>query len=89
MSNTRRLSGRNIAALAADGFEKVELVVPLRALQLAGANVDIVSLRRGRIRGVNLHMPASRVGVDKLVTEADPDAYDDCCFPAASSILIS
>lgn len=51
MSNTRRLSGRNIAALAADGFEKVELVVPLRALQLAGANVDIVSLRRGRIRG--------------------------------------
>ncbi|WP_428373236.1 type 1 glutamine amidotransferase domain-containing protein [Mycolicibacterium sp.] len=81
MSNTRRLSGRNIAALAADGFEKVELVVPLRALQLAGANVDIVSLRRGRIRGVNLHMPASRVGVDKLVTEADPDAYDGLLLP--------
>ncbi|MCW2729677.1 MAG: intracellular protease, PfpI family, partial [Mycobacterium sp.] len=67
--------------LAADGFEKVELVVPLRALQVAGAKVDIVSLRKGRIRGVNLHMPASRVGVDKVVTEADPDAYDGLLLP--------
>ncbi|WP_301146526.1 type 1 glutamine amidotransferase domain-containing protein [Mycobacterium simiae] len=81
MSQGRRLSGRNIAALAADGFEKVELVFPLRALQLAGAKVDIVSLRRGRIRGVNLHMPASRIGVDKVVTEADPDAYDGLLLP--------
>lgn len=81
MSQARRLSGRKIAALAADGFEKVELVIPLRALQLAGAKVDVVSLRRGRIRGVNLHMPASRVGVDKVVTEADPGAYDGLLLP--------
>jgi protease I len=81
MPNKRRLAGRKIAVLAADGFEKVELVVPLRALQLAGAKVDIVSLRMGRIRGVNLHMPATRVGVDKLVTEADPDSYDGLLLP--------
>ena len=81
MSHTRRLKGRNIAVLATDGFEKVELVVPVRALQLAGAKVDIVSLRKGRIRGVNLHMPATRVGVDKLITEADPDAYHGLLIP--------
>jgi protease I len=81
MAKTRRLAGRKIAVLAADGFEKVELVVPLRALQLAGAKVDIVSLRKGRIRGVNLHMPATRVGVDKLVSEADPDSYDGLLMP--------
>lgn len=81
MANIRRLSGRKIAVLAADGFEKVELVVPLRALQLAGAKVDIVSLRKGRIRGVNLHMPATRVHVDKVVTEADPDSYDGLLLP--------
>ncbi|OBL01436.1 glutamine amidotransferase [Mycobacterium sp. 1245499.0] len=81
MSQARRLSGRKIAVLAADGFEKVELVIPLRALQLAGAKVDVVSLRPGRIRGVNLHMPASRVGVDKVVTEADPGAYDGLLLP--------
>ena len=81
MSQARRLSGRKSAALAADGLEKVELIVPLRALQLAGAKVDVVSLRRGRIRGVNLHMPASRVGVDKVVTDTEPAAYDGLLLP--------
>src|SRR3954469_4702176 len=77
----RRLKGRRIAALAADGFEKVELVVPLRALKTAGATVDVVSLRRGRIRGVNLHMPASRVHVDKTIDEAEPADYDGLLLP--------
>src|SRR3954454_16204121 len=81
MPNKRRLAGRRIAVLAADGFEKVELTVPMRALQLAGAKVDIISLRHGRIRGVNLHEPASRVGVDKTVEEANPDAYDALLLP--------
>jgi protease I len=81
MSHSRRLSGRKIAVLAADGYEKVELVIPVRALKMAGAHVDIVSLRKGRIRGVNLHMPATRVGVDKLVTDADPDLYDGLLLP--------
>lgn len=67
--------------LAADGFEKVELVVPLRALRAAGAEVDVVSLRRGRIRGVNLHLPASRVRVDKAIGDADPGRYDGLLLP--------
>ena len=81
MPNRRRLKGRTIAALAADGFEKVELVIPLRALKAAGADVDVVSLRRGRIRGVNLHMPASRVRVDKTVDDADSADYDALLLP--------
>ena len=44
MSSRRTLKGRRIAVLAADGFEKVELTVPLRALRAAGAKVDVVSL---------------------------------------------
>src|SRR3712207_207221 len=67
MPTRRRLKGRRLAVLAADGFEKVELVVPLRALKAAGAQVDVVSLRHGRIRGVNLHMPASRVRVARTI----------------------
>src|SRR5690242_210255 len=81
MPTRRRLKGRRIAALAADGFEKVELVIPLRALKAAGADVDVVSLRRGRIRGVNLNMPASRVRVDKTVDDADPADYDALLLP--------
>ena len=77
----QRLKGRRIAALAADGFEKVELVVPMKALQAAGAKVDVISLRHGNIRGVNLHEPASRVHVNKTITEANPDDYDGLLLP--------
>ena len=68
----QRLRGRRIAALAADGFEKVELVIPMKALQAAGAKVDVISLRHGNIRGVNLHEPASRVHVDKTIARSEP-----------------
>src|SRR4051812_4509860 len=77
----QRLKGRRIAALAADGFEKVELVVPMKALRAAGARVDVISLRRGHIRGVNLHEPASRVRVDKTIAETNPDDYDGLLLP--------
>jgi protease I len=76
-----RLRGRRVAILAADGFEMVELMVPLVALRAEGAQVEVVSLRRGRIRGVNLHEPARRVRVTKTIAEADPDEYDALLIP--------
>ncbi len=77
----KSLKGRRIAALASDGFEKVELSIPMKALQLAGAKVDVISIRPGRIRGVNLHEPASRVRVTKTLDEADPADYDGLLLP--------
>ena len=78
---TRALKNRRIAVLAADGFEKVELTIPVAALKAAGAEVDIVSLRHGRIRGVNLHEPASRVRVTRTIAEASPGRYDALLVP--------
>ena len=76
-----QLQHKRIAVLAADGFEKVELTVPVTALRAAGAHVDIISLRPGRIRGVNLHEPASRVGVDRTLSEVSVDDYDALLIP--------
>ena len=81
MSSRRTLKGRRIAVLAADGFEKVELTVPLRALRAAGAKVEVVSLRRGRIRGLNLNLPATRVRVDRTVEQAGAGDYDGLLVP--------
>ena len=81
MLSENQLKGRRIAVLAADGFEKVELTIPVAALRLAGARVDIISLRHGRIRGVNLHEPASRVKVDRTVSEVTADEYDALLIP--------
>jgi protease I len=75
------LTDRHIAVLAADGFEKVELTIPVTALRAAGARVDIVSLRRGRIRGVNLHEPASRVRVTRTLKDASAADYDGLLVP--------
>jgi protease I len=81
MAVEQQLKGRRVAVLAADGFEKVELVVPVTALRAAGADVDIISLRPGRIRGVNLHEPASRVSVDHTLADVSVDNYDALLIP--------
>lgn len=81
MSIEQQLQRRRVAVLAADGFEKVELTVPVAALRAAGADVDIVSLRHGRIRGVNLHEPASRIGVDHTIGEVSEADYDALFVP--------
>jgi protease I len=81
MSVRGRLQGRRVAILAADGFEMVELTVPNMALRRSGAQTDVISLRRGRIRGVNLHEPAHRVRVSKTISEAFEDDYDALLIP--------
>ncbi|MFL6661066.1 MAG: type 1 glutamine amidotransferase domain-containing protein [Rhizobacter sp.] len=81
MPEGHQLKGRRIAVLAADGFERVELSVPVAALRAAGAEVDIVSLRPGRIRGVNLHEPAARVTVDRTLSQASVSDYDALLVP--------
>jgi deglycase len=78
---SHKLQGLRVAALAADGFEQVELTVPMKALKRAGATVEIVSLRPGTIRGMNLLLPGKQVAVDRLVGAADPAAYDALLLP--------
>ena len=80
-SDNKSLKGCRIAVLASDGFEKVELSIPVKALRLAGAKTDVISLRHGKIRGVNLHEPASRVRVTKTLDEAHPSDYDGLLLP--------
>jgi deglycase len=46
-----KLSGKRIAILAADGFEEVELMKPRKALNEAGANTSVVSLKSDKIQG--------------------------------------
>src|SRR5262245_2363872 len=45
------LRNKRIAALVDDGFEESELIEPKRALEAAGAKVDIVSSQTFRVTG--------------------------------------
>ncbi len=44
-----KLDGKKVAILVADGFEQVEMTKPRDALEEAGAETKIVSLKSGQI----------------------------------------
>src|SRR3954447_17325136 len=75
------LADLKVAVLMADGFEMAEYTIPVNALRVAGADVTVVSLRRGRIRGVNLHEPAHKVRAHLTVDEANASDYDALFIP--------
>ena len=81
MTGRKKLTGQRIAVLVADGFEKVELTAPVAALHAAGAGVDIISLHSGKIRAMNLHMPAELIAVDCKVGDANARDYDGLLIP--------
>lgn len=75
------LAGKRIAILATDGFEQSELTEPRNALAGAGAEVDIVSLRPGRIQGMKHKEKGEEVEVTKLVSEASAGDYQALVLP--------
>ncbi|TML87747.1 MAG: type 1 glutamine amidotransferase [Actinobacteria bacterium] len=75
------LKGKKVAILAADMFERVELEQPRKALEDAGATVEIISIHDGEIRGFDHFDPANTVKVDKTVEEASADDYDALMIP--------
>lgn len=75
------LKGLRVAALAADGVEQVELTGPLKALQKAGAAVEVISLHKGKIQAMNALVPGKRIAVDRVVKDADAALYDALLLP--------
>jgi protease I len=75
------LKGKRIAFLAADMFEQVELVEPWKALEQAGAEPELVSLKEGEIQGFDHYDKAGTFKVDKTVEEASANDYDALVLP--------
>ena len=46
-----QLRNVKVAILSEDGFEEVELTSPKKALEDAGAKVDVISPKTGKIKG--------------------------------------
>jgi protease I len=78
---TQELSGKRIAILATNGFEQSELEVPLNTLREAGAEVDVVSLQGGEIKGWEMKDWGHPVPVDKTLDEVSPNDYDALVLP--------
>src|SRR5438067_11654163 len=75
------LKNKKVAILAADMFERVELEEPRKALEDAGADVEIVSIHDGEIQGFDHFDPANKVRVDRTVEEVSAGDYDALMIP--------
>jgi protease I len=81
---TDKLHGLRVAIVAMDGFEEVELTEPKKALEQAGAKVDIISEETGEIQGFKHHDKAGKVRVDQALQKASPDEYDALVLPGGA-----
>jgi protease I len=75
------LSGKKVAFLATDMVEQVELTKPWKAVEQAGADIDLVSLEEGEIQGFNHYDKADTFSVDRTVEDASAEDYDALVLP--------
>jgi protease I len=75
------LTGYRVAVIATDGFEESELIEPIAALRQAGADVSVISLKSGKIRGVIHDAQRARVKVDQTIESARPAEFDAVHLP--------
>src|SRR5438552_13081603 len=77
----RKLSDIRIAFLATDGVEQVELTDPWRAVEEAGADLELVSPKPGEIQPVNHEDKGNRFQVDRTLDDARSESYDALVLP--------
>jgi len=75
------LSNKRVAILTEEGFEQVELTSPLEALKEAGAQVDVISPKSGKIKAWNHTDWGIEIDVDKELSTVSPNDYDALVLP--------
>jgi protease I len=75
------LAGKKVAILAADGFEEVELVDPLRALDGHGASTSVISPSERWVKAWNRRDWGSEFPVATPLPEARAEEYDALFLP--------
>jgi protease I len=75
------LKNKKVAVMMTDGFEQSEFEKPYKALKDAGATVEIISLKSGKVKGWNAKNWGDEVEVDKTVDEVDAVDYDALVLP--------
>lgn len=75
------LRGRRIAILLTDGFERVEMTEPRKALEEAGAKTVLISPKTPTVQGWNHFDKADEFPVDIPLDSANASEYDALLLP--------
>jgi deglycase len=77
-----QLQGKKIAFLMSnEGVEQVEYFEPRKAVEEAGAEVDVIATESGEVQGFEHLDKAKTWGVDKTTADAKADDYDGVVLP--------
>ena len=76
-----KLSNKNIAILSESGFEESELFEPLNRLKEEGANVRIISSKKGSIQAMKDHQWSREIEVDNTLEEVNANDFDGLVLP--------
>ena len=76
------LQGKRIAfVMANEGVEQVEFTEPRKAVEQAGAEVNVIAPQSGQIQAFNHLDKADTFDVDKTTSDAKSDDYDGVVLP--------
>jgi len=75
------LEGKKVAILLTDGFEESEMTGPRAALENAGAQTDLVSPKKGKLKSWNTDNFGGEYDVDVALDDAKPSDYDALLLP--------
>jgi protease I len=80
------LQGRKVAILLAPvGSEQIEFTEPKKAVEDAGASVDVVGIETGDAQTMNSDVnPGETFTVEKAFSEVSPDDYDALIVPGGT-----
>ncbi len=82
--NNKPLNGMRVAMLVTEGFEEVEMTEPRQALEEAGAQVDLIAPKGGKVRAFQHREPGDTFDVDVTLDEASPEEYNAVMLPGGA-----
>ena len=80
----RTLDGLQVAIIATDGVEEIELTDPRDALRRAGAHTVLIAPKSGAIQAMNHGEKGARFDVDMTLDAARPEEFDAVLLPGGT-----
>jgi len=77
----KQLNMKRVAVLATNGFEQSEFKKPIKALKNEGFLVDVISLKKGKIKGWKNTKWGNKFKVDLTINQALSANYDMLVLP--------
>ncbi|MEO6301629.1 MAG: type 1 glutamine amidotransferase domain-containing protein [Bacteroidia bacterium] len=77
----KKLNGKKVAIIATNGFEQSEFEIPRKALLDEGAKVDVISLKKGKIKAWKDKNWGDEFEVNFTIDEVESGNYDAVVLP--------